>query len=156
MIIDFLIPVIFAGLATLGFSLVFNIRGKNLIVATLCGVFSWSMYLLYDFNSDSAIMPYFICGASIALYSEIAAYLFHSPATVFLIPGFIPAVPGGAVYRAMVACLSGDIAGFAEGLVNTLKIGGAIALGVILMSSFFRLFRGALMKLKAKTNKKVA
>lgn len=150
MIRDFFVPVIFAGLATLGFSFVFNIRGKNLLVATLCGVFSWSMYLLYDFNSDSVIMPYFICGVSIALYSEIAAYIFRSPATVFLIPGFIPAVPGGPVYRAMEACLSGDISGFAEGLVNTVKIGGAIALGVILMSSFFRLFRGAVMKIKTK------
>jgi len=150
MIMDFLIPVIFAGLATFGFSIVFNIRGKNLIVASLCGVFSWSMYLLYDFNTDSVIMPYFICGVSIALYSEIAASIFRSPATVFLIPGFIPAVPGGAVYRAMEACLSGDISGFAEGLVNTLKIGGAIALGVILMSSFFRLFRSSIAKLKTK------
>jgi uncharacterized membrane protein YjjB (DUF3815 family) len=155
MIKDFLIPVIFAGLATLGFSLVFNIRGKNLIVATLCGVFSWSMYLIYHLNSDSAIMPYFICGLSIALYSEIAASIFRSPATVFLIPGFIPAVPGGDVYRAMEACLSGDITGFAEGLVNTLKIGGAIALGVILMSSFFRLFRSSLAKLKTKKRSQV-
>ena len=155
MIKDFLIPVIFAGLATLGFSLVFNIRGKNLLVATLCGVFSWSMYLIYDLNSDSVIMPYFVCGLSIALYAEIAASIFRSPATVFLIPGFIPAVPGGAVYRAMEACLSGDIAGFAEGLVNTLKIGGAIALGVILMSSFFRLYRSSLAKLKTKKRSQV-
>lgn len=153
MVKDFLIPIIFAGLATLGFSLVFNIRGKNLIVATLCGIFSWSMYLICDFNTDAVIMPYFVCGLSIALYSEIAAFLFRSPATVFLIPGFIPAVPGSAVYRAMEACLSGDIAGFAEGLVNTLKIGGAIALGVILMSSFFRLYRGSLSKLKARRQK---
>lgn len=147
---DFLIPVIFAGLATLGFSLVFNLRGKNLIVATLCGIFSWSMYLVCMAVTDSVLVSYFVCGLSIALYSEIAAYLFCSPATVFLIPGFIPVVPGGAIYRAMEACLYGDISGFAEGLVNTLKICGAIALGVILMSSFFRLFRGALTTIRSK------
>ncbi len=147
---NFFLPVISATLATFGFSVVFNIRGKNLIIATLCGTFSWMTYLICDHFSNSVMMPYFVCGVSIALYSETAAYIFHSPATVFLIPGFIPAVPGGPVYRAMEACLSGDISGFAEGLVNTLKIGGAIALGLILMSSFFRLFRGALQKIIQK------
>ena len=147
---EFLIPIIFAGLATLGFSLVFNIRGRNLVAAVFCGIFSWSMYLVCMAMTESVLISYFVCGLSIALYSEIAAYFFRSPATVFLIPGFIPAVPGGAIYRAMESCLFGDISGFAEGLINTLKIGGAIALGVILMSSFFRLFRGALQKVKNK------
>lgn len=150
MINNFLIPVISAGIATLGFTFVFNIRGKNVLIATLCGVFSWSMYLCFLGILDSVIVSYFVCGLSIALYSEIAASIFHTPVTVYLIPGFIPAVPGGAIYRAMEACLFGDISGFAEGLVNTLKIGGAIALGVIFMSSFFRLFRGALVKIKSR------
>ncbi len=147
---NFILPVISAALATFGFSIVFNIRGRALIIATLCGAFSWAVYLVCDHFSDSVMMPYFLCGVSIALYSEIAAYLFRSPATMYLMPGFIPSVPGGAVYRAMEACLFGDLTGFAEGLVNTLKIGGAIALGLILMSSFFRLFRGAIQKIVTK------
>lgn len=147
---NFFLPVISAALATFGFSIVFNIRGKNLITATLCGAFSWAVYLVCDYFSSSTIMPYFVCGISIALYSETAAYLFRAPATMYLMPGFIPSVPGGAVYKAVESCLFGDIAGFAEGLVNTLKIGGAIALGLILMSSFFRLFRGAIQKIVTK------
>lgn len=150
MFVDFIIPVIAAGVATFGFALLFNIRGKNLLIASLCGVFSWAVYLVCDHYSDSTMVPYFICGVSIALYSETAAYLFRSPATVYLMPGFIPSVPGGAIFRAMESCLFGDIAGFAEGLVNTLKIGGAIALGLILMSSFFRLFRAALRQATTK------
>lgn len=150
---EFILPVIAATLATFGFSLVFNIRGKNLLVATLCGTFSWIIYLICDYFSDSVMMPYFVCGMSIALYAETAAYLFRAPATIFLMSGFIPSVPGSAIYRAMESCLFGDISGFAEGLVNTLKIGGAIALGVILMSSFFRLFRGAVFKIKNSKNK---
>ena len=149
---NFILPIIAASLATLGFSIVFNIRGKNLLIATMCGGFSWAVYLVCDLFFASNIMPYFVCGVSIALYSETAAYLFRTPATVYLMSGFIPSVPGGAVYRAVESCLFGDIAGFAEGLVNTLKIGGAIALGLILMSSFFRLFRGALQKIKRNAN----
>ncbi len=144
---NFILPIISAALATFGFSLVFNIRGKNLLIASLCGAFSWAVYLVCDYFSDSVMMPYFVCGVSIALYSEIAAYIFCSPVTMYLMPGFIPSVPGSAIYRAMESCLFGDVTGFVEGLVNTLKIGGAIALGLILMSSFFRLFRGAIQKI---------
>ena len=143
---NFFLPVIATTLATFGFSLVFNIRGRNLLIASLCGTFSWIVYLVCDHFSDSVMMPYFVCGVSIALYSETAAYLFRAPATIFLMSGFIPSVPGGAIYRAMESCLFGDVTGFVEGLVNTLKIGGAIALGLILMSSFFRLFRGVIQK----------
>ena len=150
MVEHYIIPLISATLATFGFSLVFNIRGRNLLIASLCGTFSWAMYLVCDSFSHSVMMPYFVCGVSIALYSETAAYLFRAPATIYLMSGFIPSVPGSAIYRAMESCLFGDVTGFVEGLVNTLKIGGAIALGLILMSSFFRLFRGALQKIKIK------
>ena len=94
----------------------------------------------------SDIIPYFVAGIAVALYSEVAAKIFKAPVTVYLMPGFIPLVPGLTIFRTMEACLFGDITAFAEGLVNTLKIGGAISLGLILMSSFFRLFRNSIRK----------
>jgi len=146
----FFLPCLAAFFASFAFAIIYNIRGRKLFVASLCGAFGWAVYLVCDGFSDSVIIPYLISGMSIALYSEIAAYLFHSPATVYLMPGFIPSVPGGAVYRAVESCLFGDISGFAEGLVNTLKIGGAIALGLIFMSSLFRLMRSAIKEIKGK------
>jgi len=148
-----IIAVLSAFFATLGFAILYNVRGKNLFIASLCGAFGWICYLVCDAFVDSTMLPYFVAGASIALYSEIAAYAFHSPATLFLTPGFIPLVPGGAVYRAMEACLQGDISGFAEGMVNTLKIGGSIVLGIILMSSLFRLIRSGIKTVKTKNAK---
>ncbi len=140
------IDIISAFFATMGFALLYNIRRKNLIIASLCGAFSWMVYLIADGITNSLVIPYFISGISIALYSELAATIFKSPATVYLIPGIIPLVPGLTIYRTMEACLFGDIQGFAEGLVNTLKIGGAISLGLILISSFFKILRTRLYK----------
>lgn len=141
-----IIDIISAFFATMGFALLYNIRRKKLIVASLCGAFSWMVYLIADGVTDSLVIPYFISGISIALYSELAAPLLRAPVTVFLIPGIIPLVPGLTIYRTMESCLFGDIQGFAEGLVNTLKIGGAISLGLILISSFFKIFRSKLYK----------
>ncbi len=152
MVENVIIPFVSAFFATMGFALLYNIRRKNLIIASLCGAFAWMVYLVADKFTDSMIVPYFVSGISIALYSELAAPIFRVPVTVFLIPGIIPLVPGLTIYRTMESCLFGDISGFAEGLVNTLKIGVAISLGLILISSFFRIFRASLYELN-KTNK---
>ena len=145
---DIFVPFFSAFFASMGFALLYNVRKKHLIVAPLCGAFAWMVYLVADIYTDSLVIPYFISGISIALYSELTATLFKAPATVFLIPGIIPLVPGLTIYRTMEACLYGNIQAFAEGLVNTLKIGGAISLGLILISSFFRILRTRLHLLK--------
>lgn len=146
MIENWIIPFVAAFVSTFGFALIYNIHGKNLVIASLCGAFGWMFYLITRIFTDSAIIPYFIAGLAVALYSEVAAKIFKAPVTVYLMPGFIPLVPGLTIFRTMEACLFGDITAFAEGLVNTLKIGGAITLGLILMSSFFRLFRNSIRK----------
>lgn len=143
---DWIIPFVVAFVSTLGFAIIFNIHGKNLVIASLCGAFGWMFYLVTQIFTNSAIIPYFVAGLAVALYSEVAAKIFKAPVTVYLMPGFIPLVPGLTIFRTMEACLFGDITSFAEGLVNTLKIGGAITLGLILMSSFFRLFRNSIRK----------
>ncbi len=142
-----IIDIISAFFATMGFALLYNVRKRNLVVSSLCGAFSWMVYLIADGVTNSLVIPYFISGIAIAFYSELAAPILRAPVTVFLIPGIIPLVPGLTIYRTMEACLFGDIQGFAEGLVNTLKIGGAISIGLILISSFFRIFRASLYAL---------
>lgn len=140
---DWIIPFVAAFISTLAFAIIYNIHGKNFWVASLCGAFGWMFYLIAQRLTDSAIIPYFVAGIAVAFYSEVAAKIFKSPVTVYLMPGFIPLVPGGTIFRTMEACLFGNVTEFAEGIVNTLKIGGAISLGLILMSSFFRLLRNS-------------
>lgn len=144
--ISFITPCIAAFIACVGFCLLYNIHGKNIIIASLCGMVAWAVYLIADIFTDSLCIPFFISGMSIALYSEIAAYICKAPVTVFLIPGIIPLVPGLTIFRTMESCLTGEIQSFILGIINTLKIGGSITIGLIFISSIFRLFR----TLKAK------
>ncbi len=147
---NFVIPIISALVATFGFSLFYNIKGKNVIIAALCGGFSWFAYLICDAFTASQIFPYFVAGMAVSLYSELAARIFKAPAIVFLIPGFIPLVPGLTIFKTMQSGLMGDVSEFAAGGINTLKIGGAIVLGLIFMSSSFRLARTGIYPFKTK------
>lgn len=137
----FLIPCIAALCACTGFSLLFQLRGRDILMAAFCGAFSWAVYLIAQRIFGSDIIPYFFAGAAASLYSEVAAIVFRTPVTVYLIPGIIPTVPGLTIYRAMEVCLLNDAVGFVEKCIETFKIGGAITMGLVLLSAVFRLAR---------------
>ena len=143
--LGFLVPGLAAFCACAGFSLMYNLRGAYIPASAMCGAFSWAVYLIAA-RTGGSIMPYFFAGAAVALYSEIAAIVLRAPATVFLIPGIIPTVPGLTVYRAMAECMSHNTAGFIEKGIETFKIGGAIAAGVIVCTALFRLVRAVYQK----------
>ena len=149
---EFVIPIIASFVATLGYALIYNIRGKNLMIASLNGAFSWAVYLICQHFFDSVVFSFFMAGVATALYAELGAYFYRTPVTVYLIPGIIPLVPGLTVYRTVESGLFGELSAFGEGLLSTIKIGGAIALGLIFMSAFIRLVRSAsaITKTKAK------
>lgn len=148
---EFIIPIIASFVATLGFAFVYNIRGKNLMIASLNGAFSWAVYLACQYFFDSVVFSFFMAGVATALYAELGAYFFKTPATVYLIPGIIPLVPGLTVYRTVESGLFGELAAFGDGVLSTIKIGGAIALGLIFMSAFIRLVRSASAIVKTRT-----
>lgn len=140
-VLDFLIPCAGAFVSGIGFAFLYNIHGKNMLLASLCGTFAYAVFLVVGIFIDSSFVTYFIAGAFIGLYSEVAAYIFHTPVTVYLMPGIVPLVPGFTIFKTMEACFRGTLAEFGSGAVDTLKIATAIALGMILASYFFRAFR---------------
>lgn len=150
-LIGFVVPVVASYVASMAFALLYNVHGKNIHIASACGAFSYAVYLAVMQLTDSMVIPNFLGGVAIAIYAELAAMIFKAPITVYLVPGIVPLVPGLTIYKAMEACLRGNLAVGGAGVVNTIKIGGAIALGLILTSYFFRMFRSIGQKLKRES-----
>ena len=71
--------------------------------------------------------------------SEIFARMFKSPATVFLIIGIVPLVPGGGLYYTMDALIDGNMDLFVQKGLEAASIAGAIAAGSSLVSSVVRI-----------------
>ena len=86
---DFL-QVLMGWAGSLGFSVLFNVRGLKLILASLGGAFSWSLYLLVEPLFPSEMFRYFLSAAFVAFYAEILARILKTPATTFLVPSIIP------------------------------------------------------------------
>ena len=134
------ISVVWAFLASLGFCYIFNIREpKKIFWASLGGGMSWFVYLMFNGWFATDIPQYFIAMAAASLYSEVMARVHKSPATIYLVIAFIPLVPGSGAYYAMEHAINGETDLFLEVGIHTLSIAGALAMGIILVSSLTRI-----------------
>lgn len=130
-----ILEVIAAFISTFAFGIVFNIKDKNLFFAALCGALGWFVYkfsLMFGISDTTAL---FLASLALSTYSEIFARILKTPVTTFIIAALIPLVPGGGMYYTMVEAITGDIMKSLEIGIKTIASAGALALGVILVST---------------------
>ena len=140
---------IFTGyLGSLGFSVLFNVRGRKLIVASLGGLISWTVFLLLAPVHPSETLRYFLSAASVTLYAEIFARVEKTPTTTFLVPSLIPLIPGGSLYYTMNYALNEQWELFAQKALYTLQLALALAVGIIAVTTLVRMFMVLIKKLK--------
>lgn len=135
-----LLDSLYAAAATLGFGVLFNIRGRGLGLATLGGGAAWLVYLAVFSMSHGPITSVFISALFIGIYAEATAHVFKKPATLFIVCAIIPLVPGGGMYYSMLYALHGNADTALSTVFQTLYTAGAIAAGVALATSASRGF----------------
>ncbi len=138
-----------AALSAMGFSVMFQIRGKKLIFSSLGGGLCWVCYLAVVGTGLNTLVGYLAGSVFASLYAEAMARLLKAPATVFYVPSVIPLVPGGSLYYTMVAAMEQNWAEFSARGVDTLAFAAAIAGGILTVISLKSLVR-ALKKGKTK------
>lgn len=131
---NYLVPCLSAYLACLGFSIVFNVREKSILVVCLGGALGWLVYLL----GGKTIPAAFFAAIAIGVFAEVMARLRRCPVTGYVLIALLPLVPGGGIYYAMRYALAGDTQRFMTTLFDTLGIAAALAVGSMLSSSVFR------------------
>ena len=88
----------------------------------------------------SEILSNFYGALGLALASEILARQCKTPVTTFLVCALIPLVPGGGMYRTMLAAIRGDAQNTLNMGLQTLSIAGVLALGILLVSTIMRVY----------------
>lgn len=132
------LPVLYAFAACAAFCVIFNIRGLNVLYASLGGALGWLVYLMTE-PLGTDIFRCFLAAIVISAYAEVVARFRKTPSTCYLIIALLPLVPGAGVYYTMKYCIQGQFEAFADTGMHTLLIAGAIALGVLLVISMVRL-----------------
>ena len=75
-----------------------------------------------------------------SLYSEVMARVRKYPAISYLVVSIFPLIPGASVYYTMTHAVKGDMESFANMGMRTIGIAGAIAVGILLVSTAFRIW----------------
>lgn len=136
---QYFMPCVYAFAACAAFSIVFNMRGKTLLFASLGGALGWLVYLLSG-SAQNDILQFFFATIAISVYSEMMARIHKAPVTGYLLVALLPLVPGGGIYYTMEYCIIGNTDMFLETGLHTLGIAGALAMGILLVSSFVRIW----------------
>lgn len=129
-----LIILLTAALSTLGFSILFYVHPRRLILATLGGVLTCGAYLVAGHFIDGVFIPNLIGATVGAAYAEVIARSTRVPVPVYMIPGMIPLAPGGALYNTMFNLVSGEFSAAGDAGMTTLKIALGIAGGIMAAS----------------------
>ena len=130
-----------------------NMAKYQVVFGGILGAVGWTLYTVFTALGTQG-EAYFIGAFSVALVSEVLAFFLKNPATVFLIPGIIPIVPGGGIFNMMRYAVQGNLSDALKTGYDTLIAAGAIALGVALASSLSKIFSVASKKIsKGKVKK---
>ena len=121
-----------------GFAVLFNIRGRRFIWASLGGLLSWMMFVLLGYGIAGEPLRYFIVSVTMSAYAEILARLLHTPTTTFIMTVLIPLIPGGSLYYTMAHALGGEWADFSGKALYTAQLAVALALGIVLTAAVLR------------------
>ena len=126
--------------ACTGYGLVFNVHGRGFILCVLGGALGWGVYCIAMHFGCSEPLSYFFASIFTSLYSEVMARIRKHPATAFLVVSLMPMFPGAGVYYATRFFVQNDLTGFANRGSATIAIAGAIAIGILSVSTLFRLY----------------
>ncbi len=130
-----------AGLiGTLGFGLMFNLHGRGIPFALLGCLISWPVCVLSMRLDVSEPIAYLFGAMASAFYAEIMARIRKYPATSYLMCALVPLIPGSGIYYTM-DCVRRNLPteAYAKGMA-TAAIAGSVAVGVLLVSTGFRMW----------------
>lgn len=123
----------------IGFSILFNIHGRGGILCALGGMLTWAVYGLVFRLTGSDLAAFFWSSFAASLYSEIIARIRKCPAISYLVVSIFPLIPGAGVYYTMNYAVRGEMELFADKGMHTISVAGVIAVGILLVSTAFRM-----------------
>ena len=133
---------LYSFLATIAFAVLFQAPKRTLIISGVIGAIGWVVFVyLRQYLEYNSFHANFLATVALALISELSARMFKQPATVFLIPGIIPLVPGLGMYQGMKQIIEKS---YDNGVTTLLTAGtdsAAIALGIMVIASIFRVIK---------------
>jgi len=125
-----MIQLLAAIVGTIAFSILYGVPRVYRVMCGLIGGIGWMVYLMSVRLFDEGISVLFATMV-VVLMSRIAAVIRKCPATLFMIPGIFPLVPGAKAYWATYYVVMDQGWKAAEAGYEAVKIAVCIVLGMV-------------------------
>ena len=132
---NLMLEVLIAAVGTIAFSILFQVNPRHHFFCGLVGGIGWLVYRLVTDASGSAIFATFVATLVLTACCRWFSTLRHTPTIVFLVCGIFTLVPGAAIYYSAYYLFLNEGAETAYYAGMTLKLGAAIALGILVAYS---------------------
>ena len=130
--IRLILQVLAASAGTVGFSLLFGVPVRYYTYCGLIGGIGWLVYLCL-LPGTSATAATFFATVVVILLSRWFAVRKRCPATLFLISGIFPLVPGAGIYWAAYYTITNQLQLALETGYGAVKTAVAIVLGIVVV-----------------------
>lgn len=147
----FIIQFLIAALATIAFAVLFSAPKKELIFCGFTGGFSWIVYYILTMHGFSAVISSAIATFLLTIFARSFAVIRKNPATIYLLSGIFPLVPGAGIFYTAYYLFINNAAISSEKGIATFEIAGAIVLGIVFG---FAIPQSLLRKLSVLSNSK--
>ncbi|MDT8902781.1 threonine/serine exporter family protein [Anaeroselena agilis] len=131
------IVAVFAMGAAVG--VMYRIPRSLLVYGAFNATLGWLVAGLLTAAGTNAVAAVFFGSVALGAAAEALARRLRKPATIFIIPGFIPLVPGREAYTTMRYLVEGRYGPAVEMATLTLLTAGAIAFGIFVSVTLYRL-----------------
>ena len=128
---------VIASIATFGFALFMHTPKRSIIQTSIAGGVGWVVYLIVD-KYAGPVLGSFLAACFIALSGEIFARVYKTPSIVYILSGMLPLVPGRGLYFTMYNIITEQYYEALQTGTTTLAVAGAIALGIVIVTTSAR------------------
>lgn len=149
---------VFGFVSTVGFAILFHVPKKNILMSSFVGGIGWVIFAYCRNDYGSALLGCFLAACVVGTLADIFSRVYKETATVFIIPGIIPLVPGSGMYYTTLYLINGELGKAATTGTETLLMAGSISVGLLVVGSFFRIhytLKGKFKKFSQKYDKNV-
>ena len=131
-----------AGVGTAAFSVLFYVPRKYYGFCAACGAWGWLTYFVLEWAGMTVTEATFFAAAAVVFLSRLFAVMERCPATLFMIPGIFPLVPGAGIYWTAYYIVTDQMELASRTGFSAVKAAVAIVLGIIFVfeipQSFFK------------------
>ena len=116
----------------------------------LTGAIGWVVYVIGLNSNMGTVLANLTATFALTVFSRILSAIRRNPVTIYLIAGIFPLVPGAGIYYTSYYFIMNDMPQFSNYGMETIKVAGAIVLGIVFGFGLPQSWFNALQRIERK------